>query len=1171
MEAFDVDRLRASSDDEIARQAVDLAARLLDDSRRRETSAEHAQSTKLARLMEDPNGMAMTMALSDQVFRSHRPSRIADQLSYLVERYGVPDYLGNWDQWALWLGSTLGEYIPAMVVPFVVAKLRQETRSVILPSEEEEFRQYVESRRMEGTRLNLNQLGEAILGKEEAERRLDAYLKLLARDDVEYISVKISSVFSQINLIAFDRTAEQIKDRLRTLYRQAMRWQFTNAAGRTLPKVVNLDMEEYRDLALTATAFTHVLDEDEFRSYRAGIVLQAYLPDAHLWQRELTGWALRRLAGGGAPIKIRIVKGANLAMERVDASMHGWPLAPYSSKPEVDANYKRMLVYGMQPDNLRAVNLGVATHNLFDVAYALLLRAGSGVEELVEIEMLEGMANHQARAVQEAAGGLLLYAPVVNRGDFHGAISYLVRRLEENTAPENFLHDLFGLEPGSASWDRQKTAFLQSVRDRGLAPLGPRRTQDRATEIRVFSEDAPFENEPDTDWSLRHNAEWIRGIVDGLRTRDPERIGEGVGARVGIGVDPSREGVEAYRYALASPRDVDAALKTAAAARDSWGTLPARERGRLLLRCAEVLAERRGELTACMVLDGAKAIPEGDAEATEAIDFANYYARTPLEGTRETDGCEAAPLGTVLVTPPWNFPLAIPCGGVLAALMAGNTVILKPAPEAVLVSWRLCNALWDAGIPRGALQFLPAPDDETGRALVTDSRVDAVILTGAYATARLFQSWKPELRLIAETSGKNAMIVTAMADHDQAIRDLLKSSFGHNGQKCSAASLAVLEAEVYDNPVFLRQLRDATASLGAGSAWDPWNLITPLIRDPEGDLLRGLTQLDAGESWLLEPRALSPNLWTPGIRLGVQPGSWYHRTECFGPVLGLMRAANLDDAIDIVNSGEFGLTSGIQSLDDREIHKWRERIEAGNLYVNRGTTGAIVRRQPFGGWKKSVFGEAKAGGENYVYSLCKWTQRAAPVLAAEPAPLVNDFVSQLLDWAIAAGHDDWTGDLHAAAGSYSYWWNRHFSRVQDPSGLAAESNEFRYRPIRSLLIRACCAEELPAALLGLIAARTCGVPTALSAGGNIELGRRFPHGETVMEEDSAFAARLSQFERVRSFSELTRPARQAANDAHVHVVDAPALLHGRLELRHYLREQSITQTQHRYGNISKKS
>jgi RHH-type proline utilization regulon transcriptional repressor/proline dehydrogenase/delta 1-pyrroline-5-carboxylate dehydrogenase len=1141
--------------DSVAEQAVALAAELLEESALRQSPDEKAQAAKIARLMADPNGKTMTMAMSDQVFRSHRPSRIADQLNYLVELYGVPSYLGNWDQWALWLGSTLGEYIPAMVVPFVVSKLRQETRSVILPSEDEEFRAYVEGRRREGTRLNLNQLGEAILGEEEAARRLDAYLRLLARDEVEYISVKISSVFSQINLVAFDHTVEQIKSRLRLLYRQAMSHKFVAVDDRALPKFVNLDMEEYRDLALTVAAFKQVLDEPEFREFRAGIVLQAYLPDAHLWQRDLTEWAMRR----GHPIKIRIVKGANLAMERVEAAMHGWPQAPYRTKPEVDANFKRMVAYGMAPDRARAANLGIATHNLFDAAYALLLRERNGVEEFVEMEMLEGMANHQARSVQARAGGLLLYAPVVRREDFHSAIAYLVRRLDENTAPENFLHDLFGLEVGDERWERQRAAFLASVRDCDSTPLGPQRTQNRGGEAREFDPDGPFRNEPDTDWALKHNADWIAAIAG--KWRDKECI-EIAGGGAGVGHDPSRPDRVAYRYPLASRDEIDRAL----AAGSDWSSTLVAERRRLLAQCAQSLAARRGDLIGAMMLDGGKSIPEADSEVSEAVDFANYYARTPLGG-RDTDGCACSPLGTVLVTPPWNFPLAIPAGGVLASLMAGNRVVLKPAPEAALVSWELCNALWDAGIPRHALVFLPTTDDDTGRALVTDHRVDAVILTGGYATARLFQSWKPDLRLLAETSGKNSMIVTAMADHDQAIKDLVKSAFGHNGQKCSAASLAVLEGEVYDNPSFLRQLRDAAQSLNAGSAWEPWNTVTPLIREPGPDLLRGLTKLDPGETWLLEPRHTGGNLWTPGIRMGVRPGSWYHRTECFGPVLGLMRAGGLDEAIEMVNSGDFGLTSGLESLDAREVAKWRDSIEVGNLYVNRGTTGAIVRRQPFGGWKKSAFGEAKAGGPNYVFSLCRWTQRHAPSLAAEPAPLVHDFVARLMDWASAAGHDEWTGDIRAAAGSYAYWWNQHFSVVHDPSQVMGESNLFRYRRIDGVLIRAQDRSELRPALLALIAARTCGVPAVLSISPAASLHGRLPHGEVAVEGEQAFLWRAGQFERLRVFSGLSREGWVAAHEGHSLVVEGPALLHGRLELRHYLREQSVTQTTHRYGNL----
>jgi RHH-type proline utilization regulon transcriptional repressor/proline dehydrogenase/delta 1-pyrroline-5-carboxylate dehydrogenase len=455
---------------ELAERAVELAAALLKQAQATQRPAEAAQMRKIGGMMDDPAGKALTMQMSDQAFRSENPKRVAAQIHYLLEQYGVPSYLSAWERLALWAGDKVAQVLPWAVVPFIVAKLRQETNTVLLPGEPAKFENYLLRRRGSGTRLNINHLGEAVLGEAEAERRLEAYLALLARPDVEYISVKISSVFSQINLVAAEHTVEEIKVRLRKLYRAAMSHEYQAPDGTRAPKFVNLDMEEYRDLHLTVDAFKAVLDEDEFRGHRAGIVLQAYLPDSSAVQRDLTTWAQARVANGGAPIKLRIVKGANLAMEQVEASVHGWEQAPYTDKHQVDANFKRMVTYGSTPERAQAVNLGVASHNLFDLAYAMLLRDEYSLDAYVEFEMLEGMANHQARAVQEAADGLLLYAPVVKRDDFHSAIAYLVRRLDENTAPQNFLHDLFGMEPGGPKWEKQRALFHGGVRGHGCGP-----------------------------------------------------------------------------------------------------------------------------------------------------------------------------------------------------------------------------------------------------------------------------------------------------------------------------------------------------------------------------------------------------------------------------------------------------------------------------------------------------------------------------------------------------------------------------------------------------------------------------------------------------------------------------------------------------------------------------
>ncbi len=1163
----------------LPQRAVALAADLLDAAKANQTDAERDQAQKIARMMDDPRGKALTIALADQAFRSHRPARVADQLRHLLDRYGAPGYMEWWERSALTLGGVLAHYLPSMVVPPLVARLRQETRTVILPGEEAELRRYLQKRRQSDTRLNLNQLGEAILGEEEANRRLQAYLDLLARSDVEYISVKISSILSQINLVAFDTTVDLVKARLRILYRQALHHLYLHSGGERTPKFINLDMEEYRDLHLTVAAFCQVLDEAEFLSLSAGIVLQAYLPDAHQVQRTLTAWALQRVAAGGAPIKVRIVKGANLAMERVDAALHGWAQAPYTRKLDVDANFKRMVDYGCRAEHTQAVHLGVASHNLFDIAYALLLREERGVQANVEFEMLEGMANHQARAVQQQAHGLLLYAPVVKSEDFHSAIAYLVRRLDENTAPENFLHDLFGLEPDSPAWNRQRDRFLAACTRIQEVSDQPRRQQNRNTEQPAIAPGQPFVNAPDTDFSLPANVAWAQAIFAQWQARPPAAIplqigGEWVaGASSVAGTDPSRPDHVAYRYAQADLAQVEQALAQAVAAQPSWATRPLEERKAHLLAAATELARRRDDLIGAMLLDTAKTVTEGDAEVSEAVDFAHYYAHA-LDLLDEIGDCWPTALGVVVVTPPWNFPLAIPAGGVLAALIAGNSVILKPAAEATLVGWHLAQALWAVGIPQTVLQFLPCPDNEVGQALVTDARVGAVILTGSRETAQRFLDWKPTLRLFAETSGKNSLIITALADQDQAIKDLVRSAFGHNGQKCSAASLAICEAEIYDDPAFRRQLRDAVASLHVGSAWNPASLITPLTQPPSPALQRALTTLDEGEEWLLEPHMVdgNPHLWSPGIKLSVQPGSFFHQTECFGPVLGLMRAQDLEEAISLANATDYGLTSGIHSLDDREVTYWKARIQAGNVYINRHITGAIVRRQPFGGWKASVVGPgAKAGGPNYVLQLLHWAQIAHPAQNAELPPALIILLKHALDHM--PDKRDWEL-LRASAVSYAWAWQTHFSQKHDPSQVLGESNIFCYRLCRGIVLRVGKGVAPLDVAQVLLAVRTCGQSLTVSLAPDQENAWLWlidePNVFVIEEDEAGLAARLvatRAYDRLRTLGAISEELQRAAHHAGVAIIDAPVLANGRLELRWYLHEQAISQTKHRYGNL----
>ena len=433
------------------------------------------------------------------------------------------------------------------------------------------------------------------------------------------------------------------------------------------------------------------------------------------------------------------------------------------------------------------------------------------------------------------------------------------------------------------------------------------------------------------------------------------------------------------RYRQASEADIDRAVETARADADGWRSRTMVERVQILGQAARELQAARGDLMGAMMAEGGKLFTESDPEVSEAIDFCRFYGQA-AQYFHEVPNVKTTGQGVAVVVSPWNFPLAIPCGGVAAALAAGNTVILKPASDTVLIAYLLCEAFWRAGVPRTALQFAPCSGGTVGQRLVTHDSVDVVVLTGGTSTAAQMLAAKPTMNLLAETGGKNATIVTALSDRDQAIKNVLHSAFTHSGQKCSATSLLILESEVYHDEKFRAALCDAVESMRVGSAWELPTKIGPLIRPPGGVLETALKELEPGEEWAVMPRLHvddNPGLIGPGVKWGVQQGNFTHMTELFGPVLGVMEARDLDEAIDLVNATGYGLTSGLESLDDREQEHWRERIRAGNLYINRPTTGAIVLRQPFGGMGKSSVGPGiKAGGPNYVVPLMRFDEAA---------------------------------------------------------------------------------------------------------------------------------------------------------------------------------------------------
>ncbi|MGA7144078.1 MAG: proline dehydrogenase family protein, partial [Desulfobacterales bacterium] len=403
------------------------------------TDEEKGIAEQMMRLLTHPMDKVILTKMIDQSFRSHNPGRVADQINSVLKKYGVPDFFSSVDKLLVQMFLGLGRYIPSISVPKVIEKMRHDSSRAIIPGEADALYAHLGKRKKQGVQMNINHLGEALLGETEALHRLDTYINDLKDPEIECISVKISTIYSQIEPLAFDHTINILTERLTRLYRTAKENVFVRNNGTSVPKLVTLDMEEYRDLEITVAAFRKTLDQAAFKDYTAGIALQAYLPDSYAVQQQLTAWAKARAADGGAPIRIRIVKGANMEMEKVESAIRNWPLAPYDNKLDVDANYKKMIEFGMPPENIRAVHLGIASHNLFELAYAYCLAVRHNVVEYFSFEMLEGMADHIRRAIQEMPGDIMLYAPVATKDQFINAIAYLIRRLDENTEAENFL------------------------------------------------------------------------------------------------------------------------------------------------------------------------------------------------------------------------------------------------------------------------------------------------------------------------------------------------------------------------------------------------------------------------------------------------------------------------------------------------------------------------------------------------------------------------------------------------------------------------------------------------------------------------------------------------------------------------------------------------------------
>ncbi|MDR1714589.1 MAG: bifunctional proline dehydrogenase/L-glutamate gamma-semialdehyde dehydrogenase [Prevotella sp.] len=1156
-------------------EVLEWAKQFLDKAEKELTPQEVKEQKKYASLIQTPANKTLLSKMLDESSQVRDNKKLAKRMKLLIEEYGVPDFFSPFDRFQLRLFTSIGYLFDGISIPLFKERLRKETDKIIISEERPALTGHLSGRWKSKIGQNVNLLGEVVLGDGEANHRYLHYLEALKEPDINYISIKLSGIYAQIHPLSYEQNKKELCKLVATIYQQAIDYPYTDQDGVTKPKFVNLDMEEYKDTELTLDVFEEVLGMPQFKNYNAGIVVQAYLPDAGLFQERLLKFARKRYAEGGAPLKMRLVKGANLQMESIISSLKGWPNPVLPAKVDVDANYMHILDIALQPENAQAMHVGVASHNFFSIAYAYLLSEKYGTSEYVTFEMLEGMANNLPRVMRNFGKQIILYTPVVKKEHFLNAVSYLVRRLDENTGKDNFLSYSFNLKLGSPQWNFLAGQFAEAYKLKDSVQPKSFRSQNRKEKPVPVKDINVFHNEPDTDLDLHENREWALEslrkwgtLVNDKNFIVPVQIGdrEEITGHKKKYYDRSRNDEVCFCEAnLSSLEQIKEIIAIAEDDKPQWRKTDINRRNEILHQVADNLSARRGDLIGCMSAITGKTFMEGDVEVSEAIDFCRFYPIT-MKHFDELKTVENTPKGIILVIPPWNFPLAIPVGGVAAALAGGNTVILKPATVALPVAWEFAKCFWDAGVPKETLQVVCSADRSSLNYLTAHPSIKHVILTGGTDTAFRLLENSPRTPLSAETGGKNAIILTGNGDQDHAILNIVSSAFSNAGQKCSACSLLLLDKKTYNDENFKSKLKDAVTSMRTGSVWDTMNMVGPMITNDNDKLLHAIENLEEGESWLVAPEFLDEKKYIlkPTVKWGVKPASFTFRNELFAPLLSVVCIDDLEQGIEFANSSEYGLTAGLQSLDEEEQLLWKNSIEAGNLYINRGITGAIVNRQPFGGMKRSAFGGGiKAGGPNYVSCFVEFAENEVP------ATSVRSQLSDLVD------ADKDKNRLNYAAESYKNAWGTEFSLERDVNHIYGEENIFRYLPLKSIGLRVQENDNLCDILLILSAVTTAKTPLTVSISGSdsklqaIEKAALTLLGIVIkMQDEDRFVEEMDNYERIRICSPAASDAIYLkAAKLGKHIANNKPLVEGRLEMLHYLKEQSIAYEYHRYGSI----
>lgn len=879
------------------------------------------------------------------------------------------------------VGLGLGSLAPGLMAGAIKKNVTQMAKMFITGENPMEALPVLKKMRKNNLTFTVDILGEATLSEKEAAEYSSKYQELmdgLAKDAEKWdvnplldndaegalpkvnVSVKMSALYSQINDRAWDETKSIVKDRLRPLFKKAM--------DRNI--FLNLDMEQYSVKHLTVEVFKELLMEEDLRTYKFfGCVIQAYLKDSSDDIKDLCAFAKARKV----PFTIRLVKGAYWDYETIDSEQKNWPVPVYTVKAESDANYEycaKILI-----DNYPNIKAAFASHNVRTLAACLHYSQIKNVPKNgFEIQMLFGMAEPIKKTFSDMGYRVREYAPV---GELIPGMAYLVRRLLENTSNESWLR-------GKFAENKTMDELLVDPSTRIPNPL----LKPAAGQYKSTVAEHSFQNEPLSDFAIEANRKLTQDALKNFQAESTKTVWPEINFKPVTTSDflnrenPSQTSQVLARIGLASNDMAETAIQESNKAFAIWKKTPAVIRAEYLKKLAKMMHDRKWELMATQIFEVGKPWAEADGDIGEAIDFCNYYADDMLKMAAplkvggvpgEISQYIYKPRGVCLVIAPWNFPLAILCGQVAAALVTGNTVIMKPAEQSSLMANALYQMIKELNLPAGVVQFLPGLGEVVGEYLVNHPLTSTIAFTGSMNVglhilnkASVPQKGQQHVkRCIIEMGGKNAVIIDSDADLDEAVDAVVYSAFGFAGQKCSAASRCIVLNDVYEK--FSQRLVEATKSISVGSVLNPKNYLGPVVDKEAYDRIQGLIKKYSSQYKVLQTGTASADGYfiSPTIFGDVPADSELALEEIFGPVLALIRAKDIDQALEFANGTKYALTGGLFSRSPANIAKVRNEFEVGNLYINRGITGAMVDRHPFGGFKMSGVG-SKTGGPDYL-------------------------------------------------------------------------------------------------------------------------------------------------------------------------------------------------------------